>query len=117
KLYLPVQKFIATHPLAKNQFDLKFKVSIVNTSFGERFFDFISQQKRGSFYGAEEGRRLLNGIIDKADFATPEGFNKFIESILDHLSIDRREPSATGTDIDDQLRKSISKADFYDFLF
>ena len=117
KLYLPVQKFIATHPLAKNQFDLKFKVSIVNTSFGEKFFDFVGQQKRGSFYGAEEGRRLLNAIIDKADFGMPDGYNKFIESILDHLSTDRREASAAVTDIDDQLRKSILKADFYDFLF
>ena len=56
-LYKPVQKFIDEHELIKNKYKLNFNVSIAETDFIGKFFNYINQGTRGTFYGAQDGKK------------------------------------------------------------
>lgn len=116
-LYKPVQDFIENHPLAKKGLQLDFKVTIVESGFERQFFDFISQGKRGSFCGIEEGRQMLKALLEKADWSSSDGSLAFLDQMLDHLSRDHRSASAPPVVIGDQLKKEGSVAALYDFLY
>ncbi|MCU1242508.1 MAG: hypothetical protein JWO71_3234 [Candidatus Acidoferrum typicum] len=116
-LYKPVQDFVSTHALASGRFSLEFEASIACTGLDELFLSKINQARRGSFVGADEGRRLLDGLIKKADFSTEDGAMAFAESLLDHLNRDRRDSLGTSVSITDQLKKGITEAEALDAIF
>jgi ABC-type lipoprotein export system ATPase subunit len=116
-LYKPVQDFIEHHPLAKKGLQLDFKVTIVESGFERQFFEFISQGKRGSFCGIEEGRQMLKALLQKADWSSSEGALAFLDQMLDHLCRDHRSASAPPVVIGEQLKKEGSVAALYDFLY
>lgn len=116
-LYSPVQKFIETHPLAKDKFNLQFNVSIVNREFEKLFFEYISHGVKGSFCGVEEGSKILSSIQKKADYDSELGVVSFLDEIMGHLSEDKRQVSHTKSVLAEQLRKDVSVQSFYDYLF
>ncbi len=116
-LYSPVQAFIAKHQLAKDRFDLEFKVSIVSHIFDERFFEFISHGVRGSFCGIEEGKLRLRNIMEKIDFESEEGIYMFLNEIMCNLIEDKRQSGLTEMVINNQLRQNVTRIEFYDYLF
>ncbi|MGD0460738.1 MAG: hypothetical protein ABSC21_23710, partial [Terriglobia bacterium] len=116
-LYEPVHKFIEKHQLAKQELTLDFEVRIVDTSFDSDFFKFISQQKKGSFCGTEEGTEVLKKLLGKADWDSTTGTMAFVDEILHHLTHDHRQPALPDTKIGDQVKNIDSLVDLYDFLF
>jgi ABC-type lipoprotein export system ATPase subunit len=116
-LYSPVQEFIANHKLAKDRFDLEFKVSIVSHNFDEQFFEYISHGVRGSFCGKEEGKFRLRSIIDKSDFESGEGIYTFLDDIMCSLIEDKRQIESPKMIINNQLRQTVEMIDLYDYLF
>jgi hypothetical protein len=117
-LYKPVQDFIERHPLAQNGFQLDFTVAIVESDFERQFFDLVSQGKRGSFCGIEEGRQVLKALLEKADWSSAEGAIAFLDQMIDHLSCDQRQPSKKPTVlVGDQLKKEGNVAALYDCLY
>ena len=117
-LYKPVQDFIEHHPLAHQGFQLDFEVRIVSAGFENGFFGFVSQQKRGSFCGVEEGRQALKGMLDSTDWNDPDGTFAFLDEIIGRLSHDYRQPSRPEVVVRDQLkREGGSLIGLYDFLF
>ncbi|MBA7478183.1 hypothetical protein ES707_13604 [subsurface metagenome] len=118
-LYASVKDFMKSAPFSEpDKFLLDFNVSIQCKDFLKMFFDYIAQNKKGSFYGAEEGKGRLRGMLDVADFTTCEGLEIFIKSIEDNLIKDKR---GEGKDEDrhvvEQLRKEVEMIDFYDYLY
>ena len=93
-------------------------MSIQQKGFLGRFFDYIGQNKKGSFYGAEQGRGRLRSVLDTAHFDTYDGLSRFLESLERSLIKDEREDSK-GEDryAVEQLRKEASIIDFYDYLY
>jgi len=118
-LYASVKGFMKSAPFSEpDKFLLDFNVTIQCKDFLKMFFDYIAQNKKGSFYGAEEGKGRLRGILDVADFNTYEGLEIFIKSIENNLIKDKR---GEGKDEDryvvEQLRKEVETIDFYDYLY
>ena len=46
-----------------DKYELNFNVSIAETDFVEKFFNYINQATRGTFYGTQEGREKLKSIL------------------------------------------------------
>ena len=89
--YASVKNFMKSAPYSEpDKFLLDFDVSIECKRFLEKFFDYITQNKKGSFYGSEEGKRRLRDILDLTDYNTYEGLKTFLEFIDEHLSKDQR---------------------------
>jgi DNA repair exonuclease SbcCD ATPase subunit len=118
-LYKPVKDFIDTHEFAKkDRFSMDFRVAILCEGFLEPFFNYIGQNKRGSFYGADDGRKKLRDIIDSSSFDTSSYLKEFLEKIEMHLCCDKREGfSNEKRYIADQLRQDAKIDSFYDFIY
>ncbi len=116
-LYRPVQLFIEQHPLAKKGLQLDFTVSIVDGGFEHGFFEFVSQAKKGSFLGVEEGRQSLKTLLGKTDWNSRESGLSFLNQVLEHLSRDYRQTNRPAVNVRDQLKKEGTTSALYDFLF
>lgn len=116
-LYKPVQDFIEHHPLAKEGFQLDFRVSIVDIGFENGFFARINQQKKGSFCGTEEGHQMLKSLLEKTEWNSSADTFAFIEDLLLRLSNDYRHDKRPKVRVEEQLKKEVSVAELYDYLF
>lgn len=117
RLHAPVQDFIERHPLSREEGALQFRAAIAVEGCIEGLLTMLHQGRTGSFYGEDEGRERLRHLLEVADFGSAENTLTFIESVLDHLTHDRREEGDHPVEIGKQLRKGYSVADVYDFLF
>jgi AAA15 family ATPase/GTPase len=116
-LYAPVQHFIENHNLISGKYGFAFEALIANADLAERLFQNISQSRKGSFNGGEEGKKRLAGMVDTADFESEDGAIAFVGSVLDALTHDKRESPSPGVPISDQLRKGSSELDVVNSLF
>ena len=117
-LYKPVKEFVNSQKFAKKRFSMDFRVSIICERFIDKFFDFIAQNKRGSFYGADDGRKRLKDILDSSDFDNSSGLEKFLQQIEENLNTDQKEESkGTARYITEQLRQGVLVQDFYDYIY
>jgi len=116
-LYSPVQKFIEEHELAAGQFRFEFEASIVCSGLDDQLFQNVSQSRRGSFSGAEEGRKALKDLIDTADFDSEDGAFGFVERIMDHLTHDRRTAPAAPVTVASQLKKGAKEQNVLNDVF
>lgn len=117
-LYRPVQAFIDGHPVVASRFDLSFEVALVAEQMEDRFFLMVSRQASGSFSGVEEGSARLRELIATAELDTETGLTAFVELVEQDLHVDNRDGRKTrSTVLAQQLRKSVTTADLYDFLY
>ena len=117
ELYRAVKEFIQRHPIAKDELQLNFDVSIIDTGFENRFFDQVSRGVTGSFCGLDEGQKMLRDLLKKVDFNKWENVKGFIEEILDYLEYDRRSAENVRVRIETLLRKGYGVAQLYDYIF
>jgi ABC-type lipoprotein export system ATPase subunit len=116
-LYSRVQEFIEDHNLAAGNFDFNFEADIACNNFAEKLFLNVSQARRGSFAGTDEGRKLLRNLIDVSDFNSEDGVVDFVEAVLDHLLHDRRDSTGTEIALAEQLKKDSREEDVLDTIF
>ena len=88
-LYKPVQKFIDAHELIKNKYKLNFNVTIAETDFIGKFFNYINQGTKGTFYGAQEGKEKLKSILDLCDFNEESNILPFLDEIMSSLETNK----------------------------
>jgi len=115
--YRPVRDFIQNHPLAKDKLQLNFEVSIVDTTFRDKFFDYVHQGVSGSFFGDKEGKSVLENIIEKYDFNDWARARGFLQDVIDHLENDKRPGASAKVRIAEQLKKGHTVQELYDFVF
>lgn len=115
--YRPIQNFIDSHELAKAEMGLHFSVTLQPKDFADRFFQLIHQGRRGSFYGADEGRQVLQRMIEKAQFEDWEGTRTFLTDVVDRIRHDRRAQDGTEQTIESQLRRGTTVNQLYDLLY
>ena len=115
-LYDPVQNFMDSSSVAKDQLQLRFKVEIADTGFGDTFFTHVSQGVRGTYCGAEEGRKRLNKLLTDNDLATEDGIVLFVEKLIKSLLVDERD-GETSTNVKDVVRKGQTIQSLYDFVY
>jgi hypothetical protein len=116
-LYDPVQKFIRNHTLMSGKYGFSFEALVSNTDLGERLFQHVSQSRRGSFNGAEEGKKRLEGMVQVADFESEEGVVTFVDSLMDVLTHDKRESPSPQVALSDQLKKGSMELDVANCVF
>jgi len=117
-LYKPVKDFADSQKFSKERFSMDFRVSIICSGFPEQFFNFIAQNKKGSFYGADDGQKRLKDILDSSDFDSSSGLEKFLQQLEENLNIDQRnEFEDTVRYINDQLRQGIQIQNFYNYIY
>jgi hypothetical protein len=115
-LYQPIQRFIDSNPVAKDELQLVFKVEIVDTGFSDTFFSYVSQGVRGSYCGAEEGGKRLSKILVENDLSSEERVAKFLKLIVESLHFDQRE-GGSETTVGDLVRKGQTPQSLYNFIF
>jgi AAA15 family ATPase/GTPase len=116
-LYSPVQKFIEEHVLAAGKFSFEFEASIVYSGLEDDLLSLVNQGRKGSFCGAEEGRRVLKNLAAHTDFNTEDGAVEFCATLLDHLIHDRREAVSPEVPISEQLKKGATELDLLNCMF
>lgn len=116
-LYKPVQEFIDQHPLAHERFGLEFSASLTPHNFIENFLDFINQGKKGSFYGSEEGSKVLRDLINSVDFESEKSTMEFVELLTSYLHFDYRDPKPEPIEVSSQLRNGVELSDLYTYIY
>ncbi len=89
ELYAPVQDFIDSHQIAKDQFGLQFEAGLVAAKFAGRFLDHINQNRRGTYYG-DGGRVAIEALLGRTDFQDPAATEGFLREAYSALHVHRR---------------------------
>ena len=115
-LYAPVQAFIDTNPVAKDELQLRFNVEISDAGFADTFFSYISQGVRGTYCGTEDGQKRLKKLLHDSDFSTEDGVATFVNKLITSLLIDQRD-TTTATNVSDMVKKGQTPKLLYDFVY
>lgn len=116
-LYAPVQNFISERAITREKFNLNFSVSIVDTGFEERFFNYVSHGVAGTFCGVGEGIKMLHSILAKHDFNTEPGITAFLAEISAALEKDQRTGFGQSCRKAQLLKKGRTLEELYDYVF
>lgn len=117
ELYSPVTKFIGQYNNLTSNYPIAVDVSLNLSGFSDRFFTYVSQGAKGSFYGKEDSYNRLKSIIEGVDFNNEEQVIQFLDNIITSLEFDQRESfKDEPREIVNQLRKDFY-SDFYEYLF
>ena len=117
ELYNPVTKFISQYSNLTNNYPISVDVSLKLSGFMDRFFTYVSQGAKGSYYGKEDSYNRLLTQIESIDFNDEEAVIGFLNNIITSLEFDQREIfKDEPREIINQLRKDFYQ-DFYEYLF
>ncbi|HEX7679422.1 MAG TPA: hypothetical protein VF713_14925, partial [Thermoanaerobaculia bacterium] len=117
RYYAPAQRAIEAHKLLDSDFDIRFLVTISCRNIADGFFALVAQNKSGSFYGSDEGRKRLREIIAAADFKSIDGVNAFLDAMEDALAVDLRDRSRPAVPLSRQMKKEKLPKELYDLLY
>lgn len=115
-LYAPVQEFIDSSPVAKDELLLRFTVEISDAGFADTFFAHVSQGVKGTYCGADEGRKRLQTLLVGCDLSTEDGIAVFVEQLIKSLLVDERD-GKTPTNVKDVVKKGQTTQSLYDFVY
>lgn len=92
---------------------------LISKSFPKSFLDLVNQNRKGTFYGTEEGRAALISLLQKVDSEDKDQLARvplmLIEALQHNLSADSSgQDPQFDTDLDSQVA---SKIELYDYLF
>ncbi|TAG31569.1 MAG: DNA repair protein [Sphingobacteriia bacterium] len=117
ELYNPVTKFISQYSNLTSNYPISVDVSLKLSGFMDRFFNYVSQGAKGSYYGKEDSFSRLLTQIEGVDFNEEEAVVGFLNNIITSLEFDQRETfNDEPREIINQLRKDVYE-DFYEYLF
>ena len=99
-------------------YEIKIDASLkVDQGFYGSFLGYINQKVRGSFFGKDEGKTMLKGLLEKIDVNSRDSIKTMLNEILRYLECDQREQfEGQQRYITDQIDEKKLK-DFYDYVF
>ena len=121
-LYEELKKSIDDKIGEDKEFRKKFKMEMnvsfkIDNNFRKTFFEFINQNKTGTFYGKIEGENFLSLILEEKDLTKERDIQNILETIIKFLETDQRKeigPKNKDRKISDQITR---KKEFYEFIF
>lgn len=118
ELYAPVREFIDAYPPADEAFRIDFAASLAAVGFPDGLFTHVANNKRGSFYGAEQAAARVGRLLKDTDFSDWGSVEKFLQSVEGALHHDLR-PGEDGKarQPSDQVRPGSSAAELFDYLY
>jgi len=118
ELYAPVQKFIDSHPPTDEAFKVEFTASLEAVGFADGLFSHVANNKRGSFYGAEQASALVVELLKDKDFGDWDSVASFLNNLHDALHHDLRPTEGKAArQLSEQIRPGSSVAKLYDFVY
>lgn len=105
-----------------NDYNISIDVSMrMQPEFTDEFFRFINQGVKGSFYGTDDGRAVIKGLLDLVNsWKNQKEVFSFLESMVNHIDNDLRtgiQNSDLKRDVFGQMKATMNAVDLYDFIF
>lgn len=116
-LYRPVQDFIDNHEIAKPALNLEFRSELENYGFARKLMGYINNNRKGTYYGADDGLKQAKSYIAPIDLEDVESVKKFLLQVDDSLHSDLRDPSRKPVLLSSQLLQDHEAGDVYNFLY
>jgi len=116
-LYVPVQRFINSHELAKNKLKLEFRAELANVDFSDRLLGLLALNRKGSFMGSDAARARLEGILQTTKWEEDGAVRVFLEAVDNALHFDLRESPAISVQLRNQLRDNKRAEEVFDLLY
>ena len=118
ELYTPVQKFIDSHPAKDKAFKVEFTASLEAIDFVDGIFSHVANNKRGSFYGAEQASALVAELMKETDFGNWDSVSSFLDKINNALHYDLRSSEGNqARQVSEQIKSGSSVTTLYDFIY
>lgn len=117
EMFAPLVHFIDEYKEDLRGYPIEFDASFSIRNFSERFFDFVSQQTAGSFYGKEQGAMRIKDHIESVEEGEIMSFVNFAGLINDDLLKDKRDGQSCMRQIESQLKKGHNKQELYDYIY
>lgn len=117
ELYEPVQEYINSHKVASEKLMLEFKAELMDDGFVNKILPMIAKNKRGSFYGVDEGKILMDGFVHETDMEDWNSVKNFVQSVDDAFHFYTRDAKRYETLLADQLVKDIEPVDVFNLLY
>ncbi len=90
----------------------------IKSSFYDDFLKFINQKIKGSFYGIDEGKSMLEKLIKAMDINVEGEIKTLLSKLIEHLENDKREGfNNENRNIKDQILSEEKWLNFYDYIF
>lgn len=90
----------------------------IKSNFSEEILHFINQRVKGSFYGLDEGKHVIEKLVKEKDINTENGIKSLLEEIIEYLEFDMREEVKNEKrNIKDQILNEEKWLKFYEYLF
>jgi DNA repair exonuclease SbcCD ATPase subunit len=101
------------------EYNISIDVSLkINLSFYDEFLGFIDQGRKGSFYGINEGKLILEKLIKGKDINSEDGIKSLLSEFIEYLENDKREGiEQEKRYIIDQISKKKNISNFYEYIF
>ena len=102
------------------EYNISIDVSLkINSSFYDEFLGFIDQGRKGSFYGINEGKLILEKLIKGKDLNSEDGIKSLLSDFIYYLENDMRKDIEGDKKryIIDQVTKKKGISDFYEYIF
>lgn len=116
-LFAPIVKFIDDFRDDLKDYPIEFDSSFRIKDFGDNFFNYISQQAAGSYYGKEQGALRVKEDLDNIDESDILAITEFAHLVNENLHTDKRDNQNIPRSIEAQLKKGHTKQDLYDFIY
>lgn len=116
-LFHPIVQFIGEYHDALKDYPIEFDAAFAIREFSEHFFDYISQQSAGSYYGKEQGALRIRENIDNVNLANIESIVNFAYLTNDALLTDKRDGQGARRVVESQIKKGYTKQDVYDYIY
>lgn len=116
-LFAPIVQFINDYREELRDYPIEFDSTFTIRNFGDKFFDFVSQQASGSYYGKEQGQARIMSNIDGVDMADIKSIVDFAAIINSDLLSDKRDGNNESRSVENQLKKGHTQQELYDFIY
>jgi len=116
-LYAAVQGFINSHVLAKEKLKLEFRAELTSEDFAGRLLGALSQNRKGSFMGIEDGRNKANLFVQTTNWESDLSVKAFLIGVDEALHTDQREGQHGPVQLKDQLAKGRKPDEVFDTLY
>ena len=117
EMFAPLVNFIEEYKDDLKGYPIEFDASFSIRNFSDHFFDYVSQQAAGSYYGKEQGALRIKDNIESVDDSNIESFVNFAGLINEDLFKDKREGQNCRRQVESQLKKGHDKQELYDFIY
>lgn len=118
ELFAPGQALVTSSVFAHEGFRLEFASTIEQHGFRDAFLDrHVSQGVTGSFYGKEQGARVVDQMLSTYNFDSEGDAVKFAAEVEAHLRENRRAAASPAVEPASQLRQGVDLENVYDYVW